>query len=182
VTEEAPEIDGASQIDPDTFDLDGWIDGVTRSTEIVHVYAKGHLNERLKEIERQIDVVKGVRAEDRSITDDSEESLREEWVAVAAELTDSALPVKVQALTAPELEQARAEAKKAKAADSEYGLWIVTAGAVSPTFTVEQLRRLRDRGGDAGIAQMMLTILRLSNETPRPSVPLSLRRSAGTRG
>ena len=173
VEETVEQHDDAPTLDVDTFDVDAWIDGATRTAETVPLYAKGHLNNRLRQIERRISEARLVPAGERSVTDESPEALEEEWAQVAQELTESALPVKVQALTQDELDAARAEAKKAKAKDADVGLYVVAAGCVSPKLTVEQLRRLRQNAGDAGVAQLALTVMRLSNETVKPSAPFS---------
>lgn len=169
-------------LDPSSFNLDDWIAGVTRPTEIVRLYGKGHLNERLKELEREITLVRKTPAEERGITDTTVAGLQAEWDEVAAEMVASARPFKVRALTSDEIETARAEGKKAKATDAEQVLYVVAAATVEPRVTPQQLVRLRDAGGDAGLAQMYAVVMRLSNNTVAPTVPFSQKPSGGPRG
>lgn len=170
------------ELDPDSFDLDDWIDGVTRPTETVRLYRKAHLNDRLKELERRIDLARRVPVEERGITDDSPESLLDEWQQVAQELSESALPVKVQALTEPEIDAAKKAAKRDhKDDDTAYFVYVVAAGTVSPRFTPQQLAKVRERAGDAQIGEMFATIVRLSRESVRPTVPSLPGSSRGSR-
>lgn len=170
------------ELDPDTWDLDDWIDGVTRPTETVRLYRKGHLNDRLKDLERRIDLARRVPAEERGITDDSPESLMDEWQLVAQELSDSALPVRVQALTEPEIDAAKKAAKRDhKDDDTAWAVYVAAAGTVQPRFSPTQLMKVRQRAGDAQIGEMFATIVRLSRESVRPTVPSLPGSSRGSR-
>lgn len=171
------------ELDSRTFDLDAWIDGVvTRPTEVVRLYGKGHLNERLKELEREIALARNVPAEERGITDATPDSLQEQWDEVAAELVASALPLKVQALTSDEIEAAKKEGQRAKASEVEQQLYVIAAASVEPKVTAAQLIRLRQRGGDANLTEALLVVMRLSNNTVRPTAPFSRKPSGGGRG
>lgn len=172
-------------LDPSTWNLDDWIDEVTRPTEIVRLYGKGHLNERLKEIEREMRLLERRTAQETSIADEgpSLASLQEEWDLVAVELKESERAFRVQALTSDEEDAAIKRAKAAKESESDQILHVIAAAVVEPKgVTPEKLKRFRAAGGDAGLALMYAVIKRLGNNTVQPSVPFSPRPSGGTRG
>jgi hypothetical protein len=161
------------ELDPDPFDLDEWIDGGSRLEETVTIYRAGHLNDRLKQIEKDIHIAEAIPASERSVTDPSPEGLRQEWDQVAAEMIASGIKVRVRALTSPEVNAEQSKAKKAGVNETDRLLWVAAAGTVEPKFTAQQLTRLRDRIGEGQIAQLVQTVLRLSNEAPRPTAPFS---------
>lgn len=171
-----------TELDPASFDIDAWLDGASRPETVVELHRAGHLLATLADIEARMRVAEATSPQDRSITDESPESLGEEWSRVAQEWADSALRVRVRALTTPEIKKARKAAKDAKAPEDDHVLWVVAAGTVEPQLTPEQLVTLRDRIGEGELAVLSAAVLRLSNEAPKPTPPSWPGRSRGTRG
>ena len=171
-----------TELNPADFDINAWMDGASRVETVVELHSKGRLWADIKQIEARIETLRAMPPEDRSIIDDSSESLMEEWHRLVQEWADSAMRVRVQALNTPEIKKARKAAKDAKAPEDDHILWVVAAGTVEPKLTPEQLVTLRDRIGESELAMMYAAVMRLSNEAPKPTPPSWPGRSRGTRG
>lgn len=158
-----------ADIDPETFDLDGWIDGVVRPETTVPLYVNDReYAEQVARIEALIPLAEKTKPEDRGLDDPSPESLAAELADLRAAREATAVKVRVRQLT-------RTEQRELLAAGGDdpldTTLHILAAAIVEPAFTPAQLRRLyeRDQSGEAMVDQITGAVLALGNGLPVPS-------------
>ena len=166
--------DGAN-LDAAVFDLDAWIDDVVRPEVTVELYPyDADLAVKVAAIEAQIPDAE--KMGDRGLDDPSPEQLLAQIQELKAERSRTALKVRVRQLTDSELTEIVKAAKEAGEDDPEsVNLRMVATACVEPTFTVDQLRRLRarDRSGESMTAQLLAAVIGLLNGLPVPLSPAS---------
>ena len=165
------EQDGAN-LDAATFDLDAWIDDVVRPEVTVELYPYDiDFGIKVKAIQDQIPAAEKVTAENRGLDDPAPEQLLAQIQELKAERSRTALRVRVKQLTTAEMAEAAAEASNANATPKDAPLYVIAAACVEPTFTAEQLKRLRarDRSGEGMIDQLIAAFNTLSLGLPVPS-------------
>lgn len=175
-----------SLIDPESFDVDAWIDGTTRPETTVLLYPfEADFTRRVAALEARIPAAEAT--EDRGINEPDPEALWAQLAELRAEREATALRVRVRQLTDPDTVRAAIAAKKAGVeGEADQLMWGLAAATVAPGytgsmsaedvpqhFTGPQLIRLRDR--DRAGAQMVATLLDAVNELmagpPVPSSP-----------
>lgn len=158
-----------ADIDPETFDLDAWIDGVVRPETTVNLYANDHeYAAEAARIEALIPVAEKTKPEDRGLDDPSPESLAAELADLRAAREETALKVRIRQLRKAEM----VDLIRAGGSDNvETTLTIVAAATIEPAFTAAQLRRLfeRDQSGEAMVNHLTAAVLALGNGLPVPS-------------
>lgn len=165
--------DGAD-LDASTFDLDAWIDGVQRPEITVELYRNETAFQiRLADLERQIEVAERNPDADRGIDEASAEVLRIQLDEMLAERSRNALRVRIRQLTDEEIVAAAAAAKDAGESQVDANLYALAAACVEPTFTPDQLKRLRDksRDGQSMVNQLYGAANQLLTGLPVPSSP-----------
>jgi len=168
--------DGAN-LDAAVFDLDSWIDDVVRPEVTVELYPfEVDFAAKIAAIEAQIPAAEKSSPENRGLDEASPEQLSAQLAELWAERTRSALKVRVRQVTDAEIAGIFEAAKEAGEDDPEsMNLRFIAASCVEPTFTVDQLKRLRtrDRSGESMTAQLLAAVNGLLEGLPVPSSPAS---------
>jgi len=181
--------DNGNQPAPD-WDLDGWISGTTGITGSARIYQRGNLLAELDELERRIELARGVPAAQRGTGDDSPETLQARWDDVAQELVDSSILVIIQDRTEGRRQEIRDRLKRQKVDQDTIALHVLADAIVrveTPDgrrrefpdgFPPEKLREIRDRGGDNVLTAGWATFTKVIRKEPDVSAPLSRRSSS----
>lgn len=177
------------------FDLDSWIDGTTGITGTARIYQRGDLLAELDNLERRIEVAKGVPASERGADDDSPDTLRARWEEIAEQLVVSSITVYIQDRTEGHRQAIRDRLKKDKVADQDTISLHVLADAIIRVeaadgrtkefpdgFPPEKLRKIRDQGGDNVLTNAWATFQRVIRQEPDVSGPTSRRSSSRSAG
>ena len=161
-----------TNLDPSTFDVDGWIDGVTRPEITVELYPHEiEFARRLKALQDQIPAAEKASPENRGLDDATPEQLLVQIQELKAERTAKAMRVRVRQLVDEELVAAAKSAVDGKVSEKEAVLFLVSAACVEPALSVEQLKRLsaRDKSGEGMVRQLIATVTQLQAGLPVPS-------------
>ena len=167
--------DGAN-LDAASFDLDSWIDDVVRPEVVVELYPyEIDFAAKIAAIQAQIPAAEKSTPENRGIDEASPGQLSAQLAELWAERTRTALKVRVRQITGTEINETAEAAKAAGADEDGIQSWLIAKACVEPTFTAEQLDRLRtrDRSGEAMVAQLQAAIMGLLAGLPVPSSPAS---------
>lgn len=177
------------------FDLDGWIDGTQGITGTARIYQRGDLLAELDNLERRIEIAKGVSVQDRGADDDTPETLRAQWDELAQQIVNSSITVHIQDRTIGRRQQIVERLKREdKVTDTAtINLYLLadaiikveTADGRTKTFAdgfpPEKLRQIRDRCGDNVLTAAWATYERVISKEPDVSGPTS-RRYSSSRG
>ena len=152
-----------SELNPETFDLDAWIEGADRPQHSVTVYQKAGLIADLDALAERIK-----NADDDEVDGPAMGGgvgkLRAEYANLAQQFHDSALTVRVQSLTKDE--QAEIEKANPDLNNTELGYHVIAAALVSPKATAEQTRKINKVIGDAQFGQIIKAYHRANQEAP----------------
>lgn len=131
-----------TKIDPEEFDLAGWVKGIKRPERSVTIYQRPDIIAELDDLERKIKIAR-ITANDEEAPVGARRSLRSmeaDYQRLAEEFANSALTLRLRFLSD---DDKRAIAKKAKAGDvSDLGYRIWAATIVSPKMTTAQAKAL----------------------------------------
>lgn len=177
------------------FDLDAWINGTTGVTGTARIVQRGDLLAEMDNLERRIEIAKGVPASERGADDDSPDTLRAQWEQVAEQVVASSIIAYIQDRTEGRRQGIRDRLKKDKVTDADtIGLHVLADAIVkvaSPDglarefpdgFPPEKLRAIRDRGGDSVLVAAWATFSRVTSQEPDVSSPTSRRSYSRTNG
>ena len=170
-------------VSPQDFDFDAWLDGAERPERAVTVYQKAGLLAELDRIEEQITTAELDEGEiaEFSIGQVSEaRRLRDEYAEVAKRFHDSALAVRVQALTREE-QRDLVEGNKGLT-PTEIGYIVLAEAIAFPKCSPDQLRKLERVLGDAQFGRIMTAFHQASNEMPEVSADFLPKRSTSGDG
>ena len=130
----------ASELDPETFDLAKWIDGVEPVEHSVRIYARGSLRAELDLIQGALDNAK--LAKNYGLA----KELGDKAAEIVAALEESALTVKVVAWSQEKIDAFVEPLKAAGMSDEDRVIEQVAAQVTEPTgFTASQYRTLLER-------------------------------------
>ena len=130
----------ANALDPKTFDLAGWIDGVEPIEHAVKIYARGSLLAELDIIKGELDNAKLAKNYARV------KELGEKAAEVIKSLEESALTVKVVAWSQDKIDAFMKPLKDAGMSDEDRVIEQVAAQVTEPAgFTADQYRTLLER-------------------------------------
>ena len=130
----------ASTLDPKTFDLAKWIDGVEPIEHAVKIYARGSLLAELDQIKFDMDNAK--LAKNYGLV----KELGEKAAEIIAALEESALTVKVVAWSQDRIDAFMEPLKAAGMSDEDRVIEQVAAQVTEPEgFTADQYRTLLER-------------------------------------
>lgn len=161
-----------AELDPETFDVDQWIDGVVRPETTIALYPNdAHFQAEVARIEAQIPAAEKTKPENRGLGDPSPETLQAQLSQLREEREATALHVRIRQLRKAEMtDLIRATAGEDVEA-LDITLAIVSAALVEPKFSPAQLRRLyeRDISGEAMVDQMLGALYAMGSSIPVPS-------------
>lgn len=153
---------------PQTFDVDAWLDGLSRPQRSVRVYQRGDLMARLDDLAAQIEHADASDSAERSIADGaSADALRMQYAELAAEMESASLTVTIQGHDVDEKAGILNGLKDAS--NRERGRALVFDGLVSPTMSREQFDRFMDGIGPAQQDRVAEAYALACNEIPSPS-------------
>ena len=139
-TVSAPVEQEASELDPKTFDLAKWIDGVEPIEHAVKIYARGSLLAELDIIKGELDNAK--LAKNYGLV----KELGDKAAEIVAALEESALTVKVVAWSQDRIDAFTEPLKAAGMSDEDRVIEQVAAQVTEPEgFTASQYRTLLER-------------------------------------
>lgn len=163
----------SDSLDAASFDIDAWIDGIERPTVTVELYPRDdEFRARVAKLEAAIDAAEKVTAENRAMNDASPEALAAQLDELRAERAASVLPVTVQQLTKREIAKTlQAFNDRGDDDGTTDDMWVVAAACQKPTWTPQQLQRLRDRDrtGERMVAQLMVAVAEIQQGFSVPS-------------
>lgn len=168
ITDETPELD------PATFDLNAWINGVAGTVRAVTLYQRSDLLGAIDQLQRELRLAELVPDEDRGMNDPTPDGIRRQIEQTAREFEASALVFKVQGRSDEAREQIAKKLKK-KGVTDEYEVvlhQLVDAIMEPKGVTVDFLRSLSERSEPQ--LKMLLTAASLANfQPPKVDVPFS---------
>lgn len=163
-----------SEVSPQDFDFDKWLDDAERPARSVTVYQKAGLIADLDRLAEQID-----NADDDEVDGPSMGGgvgkLRAEYARLAQQFHDSALTFRVSGHD----EDEKREFAKANpdATPLELGRIVLADGIQSPKVTADQLKRLSAAIGDAQFSKIVTAYQKASTELPSVSADFLPKRS-----
>ena len=158
--------------DPESFDVDAWIDDFVRPETVVELYPfEVDFARRVAAIEALIPAAENNT--DRGMDDPTPETLYAQIQELRAERAQTALRVHLRQPLQAEFVEAAVRAKKAKVPERDWLFWQIATACIEPVFSPEQLRRLyaRDRSGEAMWGQLVQAVNGLLAGPPVPSLP-----------
>lgn len=152
-----------TELNADSFDLDAWISGAERTVRSATVYQKAHLIGEMDVLAERIANVEREEAVDGPSMGGGSGKLRAEYARLADEFKESALVVRMKALTLDE--------KKAieKANKKDPGAHILSASMVEPKCSPEQIVKLEDAIGNAQMKLIIRAYNRACDDEPAVS-------------
>ena len=153
---------------PQTFDVDAWLDGLSRPQRSVRVYQRGDLMARLDDLATQIEHADASDSTERSIADGaSPDSLRLQYAELAEQMQAASLAVTVQGHDADE--KAAILKEMEDVSNRERGRALVFDALVSPEMTRAQFDRFMDGIGPAQQDRVAEAYSLACAEVPEPS-------------
>lgn len=138
--EQKPVEQEASKLDPETFDLAKWVEGVEPIEHAVKIYARGSLLAELDIINGELDNAK--LAKNYALV----KELGDKAAEIVAALEESALTVKVVAWSQDKIDAFIEPLKAAGMSDEDRVIEQVAAQVTEPAgFTADQYRTLLER-------------------------------------
>lgn len=165
-----------TDVTPQEFDFDAWLEGAERPERSVTVYQKAGLVADLDALEEQIVAAELVPAEERALGE-SPSNLRAKYAALAEQFKASALTVRIQGRTREEREALQEAHKDLNSKD--LGAVIIADAMTSPKATAKQVAKLNTVLGDSQFSRILAAYNRANNEfpvvsadfLPKPSTP-----------
>lgn len=169
------------------FDLDAWIDGTTGITGVARIVQRGDLLATRDRLERELETVKRMPAEDRAVGDRTPESVEAELERCYEQLWQSMLWVHVQDRTQDRRHRIAQALKDDGVDDTETIGWHVVADSIVKVetadgrqvplgedgFGAQRLLAIRDRVGDAGLIDLRRVYGEVTSQAPAVRAPLS---------
>jgi hypothetical protein len=152
-----------SDLNPETFDLDAWIEGADRTVRSATVYQKAGLIGDLDLLATQIETAEAEEAIDGPGMGGGSGKLRAKYAKLAAEFKASALVIRMKALTVDEKKAIEEEHKE------DTGAHILAASMVEPRVTAAQIRKLEKAIGNAQMALIIQAYNRACDDVPAVS-------------
>lgn len=176
-------LDATPVLDPDSFDVDSWLDGIEPTTRAVKVYRKPQLLGRVDELMGRLRVAESIPEDDRAMSDESPASIRQELNAVAEEFEASGRWWKVAARSDDRVQAVKDAARAAdkNISDHEVELHLLADAIVEPVgVTVAHLRKL-SAASEIQVKQLVVARSLANNQPPQVDVPFSPSSSGGRR-
>ncbi|WP_426566379.1 hypothetical protein ACPPVT_07485 [Angustibacter sp. McL0619] len=179
---------------PDSFDLDGWINGSKPTVRSCEIVGRGDLVAQAEDLLRRYERAKNTPADDRGLNDDSPDALLSALEVLEEQMSASRTTWHLRALLPDEVDDAAKAAEAAKpdgqeAADLtafQLAAAVVRVeqpnGSVIHSATAAQIIALRERLGDLQIMRLVQALNRAMSEDPMISGPFSQTSSPGRDG
>jgi hypothetical protein len=164
-----------TDVTPQDFDFDAWLDGAERPARSVTVYQRAGLIAELGALEDRILAADDeAESQERGLSEQSEsQRLTAEYQRLAQQFHASALVIKVQG---HDEEEKREIARANK--DNEDVAYVVLADAIqSPRVTPEQVKRLAAKVGEVQFGQILGAYHKACTELPSVSADFLPKRS-----
>lgn len=153
-----------SELNPETFDLDAWIEGAERTVRSATVYQKAGLIGDLDLLATRIENAEREEAVDGPGMGGGAGKLRAQYARLAEEFKASALVVRMKALTTDER-----KAIQDAHPDENVGSYVLAASMVEPRVTPEQIVKLEKALGNAQFTLIIQAFNRACEDTPSVS-------------
>jgi len=176
------DIDVTPELDPESFDLDAWIGGVTGTVRAVTLYQRSDLLGVIDELQRELRIAEQVPAEDRGMNDPGPDSIRQRIEQAAREFEASGVVFKVEGRSDEARDRIKKRLKKQGVTDEETVVLHQLADAIIEPkgVTPEFLRKLQDRS-EAQLRMLLVAMGKAAIEAPKVDVPFSSASSQGRR-
>ena len=152
-----------TDVTPETFDLDAWIDGAERTVRSATVYRRAGLIGDLDILAAKIENAEREEAIDGAGMGGGSGKLRAEYAKLADEFAKSALTVRMKALTLDEKKAIEKDHKK------DTGAHILSASMVEPACSPEQVLKLEQAIGNAQFRLIIQAYNRACDDEPTVS-------------
>lgn len=157
-----------TEVTPQDFDFDAWLEGAERPERSVTVYQKAGLVADLDALEEQIHNAEADEDYERALTEAGEvRKLRAKYAAIAEKFKASALTVRIQGRTREEREALNEANKDLNA--KQLGAVIIADAMAYPKVTAKQVEKLNAVLGDAQFGRILAAYNRANNEFPAVS-------------
>jgi len=166
--------EGADISEPESFDLEAWIDGIIRPELTVALYPyEVDFIARSQALIAKIEAAGEVGPEDRGMDDATAAIYQIELDELKAERDKVSLLVRVSEITDKEIVAIRDQAKEDGLDEEATQMRLIAAACVEPKFTAEQLATMRDktRSGVVMVNQLSAAVLALLRGLPVPTSP-----------
>jgi hypothetical protein len=170
-----------TEVSPQDFDLDAWIDGAERPARSVTVYRRAGLIAELDALAERIENAEADEAgndpyNERGLGEQTEpQRLRAEYAKLAQQFHDSALTLRIEGRDEAEK---REIAKANPDLDGSQMAYVVLADAItSPRFTPAQFEKMVTRLGEVQYARIIGRFHEACSEIPSVSADFLPRRS-----
>lgn len=160
--------------DPETFDINAYIEGLKPNEVTVKLYPRNReFQDRLEALHRQAAEAEKVTPENRGIGEASAEQVQLLVAELRAEWEASAVPIRLREMRDREIAQIAKDAVEAGASAGDANMHVLSAALVEPNITPEQLVRLRDANveGEALVAEMAAAFTGLRQGVTAPFSP-----------
>lgn len=163
-----------TEVTPQDFDIDAWLDDAERPARSVTVYQKAGLIADLDALAEQISNAEGEEVDGPSM-DGGSGTLRAKYADLAQKFHDSAMTVRVQSLT----NQEQAELLEGHDDDSmaDRGTIVLAAAIVQPKMSAAQVKRLNSVLGDAQFGRILEAWNQACRNAPEVSADFLPKRS-----
>ena len=149
---------------PRDFDVDAWLDGLSRPQRSVRVYQRGDIMAQLDDLAAQIENAESVDDGERGLVDASPASLRAQYAQLAEEMKAASLLVTVQGHDRDEKVAALKGAEDASPV--EVARTLIFDALVSPKMNREQFDRFMSGIGPAQQDRVAEAYTRACGEVP----------------
>ncbi len=166
--------DITGDLDPAAFNFDHFIAGIRPTVRAVRVYARPDLEGDIDALKDRLRVATGVRDEDRAMSDDSPESLRQQLRALAGQFEAASVLFKVEARSDKRVAQVEQVAKDAGVTDeADLELHRLVDAIIEPAgITVTHLQALAEVS-EIQVKMLVAASSFANNQPPRVDLPFS---------
>lgn len=156
-----------TDVSPQDFDFDAWLDGAERPERSVTVYQKAGLIADLDRLAEQIEHADEDDDVDGPSMAGGVGRLRAEYARVAQQFHDSGLSIRIQALDEPE----KLDMRKTNPdlSPTQLGYLVISSAITSPKMTPAQLEKLEKRIGETQFNRVIAKFHEVCNEMPSVS-------------
>ncbi len=171
--------DITSALDPVTFDLDAWINGVNPSVRAVTLYQRADLMGVIDELQRKLRVAEMVSDEDRGMNDATPDGVRREIEQVVRQFEASALVFKLEGRSQEVLERIAKRLKKQDVDEETIGLHQLADAIIEPKGVTPEFLRKLQAASEIQLVMLRNAMVSASAQPPAVDVPFSSRSSNG---